>query len=111
LTRKDARLVYTSDPEEARRLRREGAPSAVRDRPPGDQTIQVTIDRKKRNGKAVTVASGFELTPDSLGALARRLKQRCGAGGTTRESEIEVQGEHRDAVADELARSGFRVRP
>ena len=110
MNRRDTRLVYTSDPEEARRLR-QVAPEALRDRSPEEQTIRVTIDRKKRQGKSVTVASGFEMTPDSLAMLARRLKQRCGAGGTARGSEIEVQGEHRDALIDELSRSGFKIRP
>lgn len=105
-----SRLVWTSDPEAAKRLREEGAVDAKADLEPAKQSIRVVIDRKRRAGKSVTVASGFQLTAASLGELAAALKKRCGAGGTAGDGEIEIQGDHVARVAAELERLGFRVR-
>ena len=82
----------------------------AKDAPASEQVIRVAIDRKRRKGKAVTVASGFRLTPDSLQKLARSLKQRCAAGGSAGGEEIEIQGEHLQALCDLLASHGYRVK-
>lgn len=108
--RMSSKLVWTSDPEEARRLRESGKLDAPRDAEPSKQTIRVTIDRKRRAGKTVTVASGFEHAPETLAKLAATLKKRCGSGGTATASEIELQGDHAARVADELRKLGYRVR-
>jgi translation initiation factor 1 len=70
----------------------------------------VVIDRKRRVGKSVTIASGFQLKAASLSELAAALKKRCGAGGTAGDGEIEIQGDHVARVAAELERLGYRVR-
>lgn len=105
-----SKLVWTSDPEEAKRLRDSGKLEAKRDADPNAQTIRVAIDRKRRAGKTVTVASGFTLSADSLAKLATQLKKRCGSGGTAKDDEIEIQGDHADTVAAELTKSGYRVK-
>jgi translation initiation factor 1 len=104
------RLVYTSDPEEAKRLRDSQKMPEVRDAAPSSQTIRVELDRKSRGGKSVTVTSGFELTPATLQSLAKALKSRCGSGGTVKDRAIEIQGDHRDTVAAELANLGYRIK-
>ncbi len=104
------RLVWTSDPEAAKRLREEGALDAQADVEPSKQSIRVVLDRKRRAGKSVTVASGFQLTAESLSELAASLKKKCGAGGTARDGEIEIQGDHLARIASELERLGYRVR-
>ena len=106
----DSKLVWTSDPEQAKRLREKGGSAPLSDTDPLKQTIRVALDRKRRAGKSVTVASGFELTPDTLAKLATTLKKRCGSGGTAKDSEIEIQGDHVDKVADELRKAGFKVK-
>ena len=103
-----SKLVWTSDPEEARKLR-EGGKTAL-DVDPAKQTIRVALDRKRRAGKTVTVASGFEHSPESLQKLSTQLKKKCGSGGTAKGSEIEIQGDHADAIAGELSRLGYRVK-
>ena len=103
-----AKLVWTSDPEEAKKLREEGKTGV--DVEPVKQSIRVAVDRKRRAGKTVTVASGFEHTPESLTKLATQLKKRCGSGGTAKGSEIEIQGDHASTVAGELGRLGYRVK-
>jgi translation initiation factor 1 len=107
---KHSKLVYTTDPEEARRLRESGRMPTASDAAPAAQIIRVGIDRKRRRGKTVTVASGFELTPDSLRKLGKELKKKCGAGGSADGSEIEVQGEHVDTIATQLEKLGYKVR-
>ena len=107
---RDAKLVWTSDPETSKRLREEGKTTPARDAEPSKQTIRVAIDRKRRAGKTVTVAGGFDHTPETLAKLAGQLKKRCGSGGTVKDGEIEIQGEHVDVVARELEKLGYRVR-
>jgi translation initiation factor 1 len=104
------KLVYTTDPEEAKRLRQSGQMPLTRDAAPHAQTIKVTLDRKRRAGKSVTVAAGFQLSRESLDKLAQTLKKRCGAGGTAKDGEIEIQGDHAETVTAELAKAGYRVR-
>jgi translation initiation factor 1 len=105
-----SKLVWTSDPEEAKRLRDAGKLDGAKDMEPAKQTIRVAIDRKRRAGKTVTVAGGFEHTPESLAVLATKLKKACGAGGTAKDGEIEIQGDHAERVALELRKLGYRVR-
>lgn len=104
------KLVWTSDPEEARRLREDGKLDPAKDVEPAKQTIRVAVDRKRRAGKSVTVASGFEHTPESLAKLAGALKKKCGSGGTAKDGEIEIQGEHVARVSEELRKAGYRVK-
>lgn len=105
-----SKLVWTSDPEEAKRLRESGKLDASKDVEPAKQTIRVAVDKKRRAGKTVTVASGFEHTPESLQKLAAALKKKCGSGGTAKDAEIEIQGEHVARVGDELRKLGYRVK-
>ncbi len=104
-----SKLVWTSDPEQAKKLRVEGKLDAPREVEPSRQRIRVTLDRKRRAGKTVTVASGFEHHPHSLAQLATTLKKKCGTGGTARDGEIEIQGDHATRVVDELKKLGYRV--
>ncbi|MDP9193518.1 MAG: translation initiation factor [Acidobacteriota bacterium] len=109
-----SKLVWTSDPEEARRLRESGKLEARVDLPVDSalakQTIRVTLDKKRRAGKTVTVASGFQHTSETLAAAAQTLKKKCGSGGTAKDGEIELQGDHVTRVKAELERMGYRVK-
>ncbi len=105
---KDSKIVWTSDPEEARRLR-ESDPQQ-KDVAFPSQQLKVQIDRKRRKGKTVTLISGFQLTESTLSSVAQSLKKRCGAGGTAKENEIEIQGGHLDVVVSELVKLGFKVK-
>ena len=105
-----SKLVWTSDPEEAKRLRDSGKLDAPTDVEASKQTIRVAVDRKRRAGKTVTVASGFQHTPETLASVAQTLKKKCGSGGTAKDGEIEIQGDHVGRVGEELGRLGYRVR-
>ena len=106
----DSKLVWTSDPEEAKRLRDSGKLDDPKDVEPAKRTIRVAVDKKRRAGKTVTVATGFQHTPDSLAKVAQTLKKKCGSGGTAKEGEVEIQGDHVARIAEELKKLGYRVR-
>jgi translation initiation factor 1 len=106
----NSKLIWTSDPEAARRLREDGKLEERGDAAPERQVIRVVLDKKRRAGKSVTVAGGFEHSVEALAKLATQLKKRCGSGGTAKDREIEIQGDHVDAVSTELRKLGYRVK-
>jgi translation initiation factor 1 len=105
-----SKLVWTSDPEEAKRLRESGKIDPTKDTDAAKQTIRVAVDRKRRAGKTVTVASGFHHTLETIAGIAAMLKKKCGSGGTVKDGEIEIQGDHVERIAAELQKMGYRVR-
>jgi translation initiation factor 1 len=78
--------------------------------PPADGTVRVGRETKGRKGKGVTLVSGLALDAAGLAALAKELKQRCGTGGTVKGGVIEIQGDHRDRLVEELQARGHRVK-
>ena len=82
-----------------------GAP--LQDQAPEKHKLILQRERKGRGGKTVTVIRGFQLTPQSLTALAKQLKAACGTGGTAKEDSIEIQGDHRQKLAELLAKLGY----
>ena len=78
--------------------------------PEGDGIARVGRSSKGRKGKTVTSVTGVPLAPDALRDLTQDLKRLCGTGGTLKEGVIEIQGDHRDTLAEELERRGFRVK-
>jgi translation initiation factor 1 len=79
-------------------------------KPAGDGIVRVGRETKGRKGKGVTVITGLVLDEKSLGELAKKLKKRCGSGGTVRDGVIEIQGDHRDRLVAELESMGHTVR-
>jgi translation initiation factor 1 len=78
--------------------------------PDGDGIARVGRSSKGRKGKTVTSVTGVPLPPDELRNLAKDLKRLCGTGGTLKDGVIEIQGDHRAALVEELGRRGFRVK-
>ncbi len=74
------------------------------------ETIHLRIEKKGRRGKTVTVLQGFTRHADEIGNLARRIKSICGAGGTTKEGGIEIQGDFRKQASTILRELGFWVK-
>ena len=60
--------------------------------------------------EGVTVISGLGLPPVELEALATELKKRCGSGGAIENGRIEIQGDHRDRIVEELIRRGWKAK-
>lgn len=78
--------------------------------PQGDGIVRVARSTKGRKGKCVTVVTGIPLDEGDLKKLARQLKQKCGAGGTAKNATIEIQGDHRDTLIEELKNQGYTVK-
>lgn len=76
--------------------------------PPQQQRLRVRIEKHHRGGKTVTLVTGFVGTDDDLQALGRMLKSKCGVGGTAKDGEIIIQGEHLEKVRQLLAAEGYR---
>ncbi len=74
---------------------------------PAGAPVRVGRATQGRAGKGVTVITGLPLAPLELEALAAELKRHCGSGGTVRAGAIEIQGEHRDRIVQELTHRGF----
>ena len=79
-------------------------------RPAGDGIVRVRRETKGRGGKTVTVVAGVPLDAAGIRALAGELRRRCGTGGTVKEGEIEIQGDHADLLVAELSGRGFTVK-
>jgi translation initiation factor 1 len=92
-------------------LRKQDDKSAiVKSLPPQQQTVYLHRESKGRGGKAVTLIKGLALSEGDLSALTKKLKQTCGSGGTTKDGVIEIQGEHREKIADTLRKLGYKVK-
>jgi translation initiation factor 1 len=78
--------------------------------PVGDGNVRVGRETKGRKGKGVTIITGVPLGGAELQALATHLKKKCGSGGTLKDGVIEVQGDHRDLVVEELQKRGWSVK-
>lgn len=75
-----------------------------------DGTVRVSRETQGRKGKGVTVITGLGLPPTELEALATELKKRCGSGGSAGNGRIEIQGDHRDRLVEELVRRGWKAK-
>ncbi|HEY9646823.1 MAG TPA: translation initiation factor [Chroococcidiopsis sp.] len=78
--------------------------------PPNQQNVRVQASRKGRKGKTVTVITGFQTSLDTLNALLKQLKTRCGAGGTVKDNEIEIQGDHCQTIVQVLVQAGYKAK-
>ena len=98
-------LVYSSDPRT-----RASKTIASASRSVQTESVRVWLEKKGRNGKPVCIVRGLGLDRDALAVLATRLKRACGTGGSAKDGEIIIQGDHRDAIVTLLGGDGFRVK-
>ncbi len=78
--------------------------------PAGDGIVRVQRETKGRGGKAVTIVRGVPVDAAGLLKLGQELKAACGSGGTVKDGNIEVQGEHVDKLVALLGQRGYKVK-
>lgn len=75
--------------------------------PKQQQKLRISIEKKNRGGKVATIVKGFIGSENDLKELGKMLKTKCGVGGSTKESEIIIQGELKDKILDLLIKAGY----
>ena len=75
--------------------------------PKEKQPLRISLDKRNRGGKVVTLISGFTGTSDDLAALGKWFKVKCGVGGSAKEGEIIIQGDFRQKVFELLQKEGY----
>jgi len=98
-------VVYSTNPDFS--YEEEGPAPVQETLPPASQKLVVSIDRKGRGGKQVTLVKGFQGSEEDLKALGKALKVKCGVGGSASDGEILVQGDMRDKVVQVLQQMGY----
>ncbi|QDV70461.1 translation initiation factor Sui1 [Rosistilla carotiformis] len=68
------------------------------------------MTEKRKRGKVVTLVKGLPAEGNDLPALLTQLKSRCGAGGTIKDDQLELQGDHLETVRRVLAEIGYRIK-
>ena len=104
----EARTVWSSNKGDSRK--QELNSRKVTSLPPNQQVIYLHRDSKGRGGKAVTLIKKLVLSEEDMKELAKKLKQVCGSGGTVKDDVIEIQGEHRERIAEALQKLGYKVK-
>ena len=96
-------LVYSTNPDYM-------VPNEVEEKstlPAAEQLLRVILETKHRAGKTVTIVYGFEGAESDLEALGKALKNFCGTGGSVKDGEIIIQGDHRQKVFQYLKQKGY----
>jgi translation initiation factor 1 len=102
---KTSRLVYST---ETGRVKSQEPPSSHQANTDG--IVRIRREIAGRNGKGVTTINGLSLTDSALKDLAKQLKQLCGTGGSVKNGVIEIQGDQRDKMKQELEKRGYVVK-
>jgi translation initiation factor 1 len=103
--KKDNRVVYREFGEDPADLTEE-----VADVPPNQQQIRIQVSRKGKGGKTVTIVTGLQHPPEQIAALAKKLKNQCGTGGTVKDDTIEIQGDHAPKLLEILVGLGYKAK-
>ena len=100
-------VVFSTNPDFTYEEETEQEPATLA---PEKQNLIVSIDRKGRGGKQVTLVTGFVGTAEDLSELGRTLKVKCGVGGRAKDGEITIQGDFRDRVTALLKEMGYKAK-
>jgi translation initiation factor 1 len=100
-------VVYSTDPD----FEYQDNAAEETDTPePRLQQLKLSIEKKGRAGKTVTIVDGFVGRSEDLNELTKLLKSRCGTGGSAKDGQILIQGEVKEKVAQVLQKEGYKVR-
>lgn len=104
---KKSGMVYSTNPDFHFQFEEDQQQESL---PNNQQKLYVSIDKKQRAGKEVTLVEGFIGSDDDLKDLGKILKSKCGVGGTVKDGEIIIQGNFRDKIMELLIKEGFQVK-
>ncbi|MBW6481604.1 MAG: translation initiation factor [Vicingaceae bacterium] len=96
-------IVYSTNPN----FEFEDENEEIETLPKEKQQLKVTIDRKQRKGKSVTLITGFVGEKEDLDKIAKELKSKCGVGGSAKNNEIIIQGEFKEKIVNLLIKNGY----
>src|SRR5690606_37141012 len=96
-------IVYSTNPDYQNNKEGEEMSETL---PKEKQLLRISLDKRNRKGKSVTLITGFSGTDDDLKELGKLLKTKCGVGGSSKDGEIIVQGDLRDKVLEILQKEG-----
>lgn len=97
-------IVYSTNPDY--HYNKEGE-EISKTLPKEKQLLRISLDKRNRNGKSVTLITGFSGNEEDLKELGKLLKTKCGVGGSAKDGEIIIQGDHREKVLDILQKEGY----
>lgn len=97
-------IVYSTNPDFNYQSEEEGEEET---RPKEKQLLRISLDKRNRKGKAVTLITGFIGATEDLEDLCKHLKVKCGVGGAAKDGEIIVQGDLRNKVLELLQIEGY----
>jgi len=105
----ETRLVYSTGGEAAAVERPDPPEPPAQPGPGRGHPVRLRLERRA-SGRVVTVVAGLPGTPAQVALLARELRAACGAGGTAKGGEVELQGDQREKIAAALLARGLRVK-
>lgn len=108
MPREGNRIVWSSSDGDQRK--EQGVSAPTKSLPSNQQTVYLHRESKGRGGKGVSLVKNLMLNEKDMKALAKKLKRVCGSGGTVKNGMIEIQGEHREKIAEALRKLGYKVK-
>lgn len=97
-------IVYSTDPDFKYNI---GEENKQKTTPKDKQLLKISLDKRNRGGKAVTLITGFTGKEEDLEELGKFLKVKCGVGGSAKNSEIIIQGDFRKKIWELLLQEGY----
>lgn len=99
-------IVYSTNPNFQYKAENKGTTSTL---PPQQQNLKVFRDKKQRAGKTVTIVAGFLGSDEDLKDLGKKLKTKCGVGGSVKDGEILIQGDFVDRIMQLLLAENYKA--